>query len=229
MTARVPQLSLLLRDRPSWGGRRVGAGRRPGPGPGRLPHRRRPAHQPRCPVHVTLRARPLLPSLRRGPLFAAVRAALGAASHEAFRLLQFSVQSNHLHLVVEADGHRQLARGLQGLAIRVARAVNRVLGRRGTVWGDRYHAHVLATPREVRHALLYVLQNWRKHVPWARGLDPRSSARWFSGWRTVVPTPARSGPVVAARTWLARVGWRRHGLLDVGEAPRGPGKCSRRH
>ena len=116
-------------------------------------------------------------------------------------------------------GHARFVRGLQGAAIRIARAVNRALGRRGAVWGDRYHARILRTPREVRHALVYLLQNWRKHVPGARGHDPRSSARWFSGWRVPQTHRSAGAPVAAARTWLASVGWRRHGLIEADEAP----------
>src|SRR5262249_9125783 len=112
------------------------------------------------------------------------------------------------------------ARGCQGLAVRIAKAVNRALGRRGAVWGDRYHARWLRTPREVRAALVYVLQNWRKHVPGARGLDPRSTARGFEGWRRAPPRPAGPAPMRAPRTWLARVGWLRHGRLGVDEGPR---------
>jgi hypothetical protein len=116
---------------------------------------------------------------------------------------------------------------LQGLAIRAARAVNRALGRRGAVWADRYHAHALRTPREMRNAIVYVLQNcaWVKHVPGARGVDLRSSAPWFDGWREMRsifrsgPCP-HSAPVTAPRTWLARLGWRRGGLIDVCETPR---------
>jgi hypothetical protein len=130
------------------------------------------------------------------------------------------VRADHLHLLVEADVVRALSRGLQGLAIRVAKAVNRMLGRQGAVWGDRCHARALRTPREVRHALVYVLQNWRKHVRKARGVDWYSSAVWFDGWRTAAARPAGSAPVAAARTWLARIGWRRHGCVDVREAPR---------
>src|SRR5262249_48571094 len=150
--------------------------------------------------HVTLRAMAGLPSLRGGEVFPAVRRAVAAASHAAFRVIAFSVQADHLHLVVEADEPTGLAKGCQGLAIRVARAVNRRLGRRGPVWGDRYHARALVTPREVRHAFVYVLQNWRKHVPGARGFDARSSAPWFGGWRAAVATPACASAVVAART-----------------------------
>jgi hypothetical protein len=142
------------------------------------------------------------------------------ASGDAFRVLQFSVQVDHVHLLVEAEGTSALRGGVQGLAIRIARAVNRALGRCGRVWGDRFHARMLRTPREVRNVLVYVLNNFRKHVPGARGLDPCSSARWFAGWRNRATTMAEAVPVASARTWLARVGWRRHGLIDVEEAPR---------
>lgn len=185
-------------------------------------HGRRAAHEPRCPAHVTLRAAAGLPSLRIEAIFAVVRSALGAASSDTFRLLQFSVQADHVHMLVEAEGGAALTRGVQGLAIRVARAINRVLGRRGAVWGDRFHSRALKTPREVRNALVYVLNNFRKHVPGARGVDACSSAAWFSGWRTVIAASMTTAPVVRARTWLARVGWRLHGLLDIGEEPRRP-------
>ena len=106
------------------------------------------------------------------------------------------------------------------MAIRAARACNRTLGRRGVVWSDRYHARMLATPREVRNALVYILANVKKHVPGTRGIDPRSSARWFEGWHRAIDAPGEPSPVAKACTWLARVGWRRHGLLGVEEAPR---------
>ncbi len=215
--ARTVQGVLVFR---SWGGRRPGAGRPPAPGRRTVPHRRRTPHDPRVPAHVTLRAAAGLPSLRGARLFGAVRCALAAGSSRTFRLLQFSVQANHIHLLVEAEGPTGLARGCQGLAVRMAKAVNRVLRRRGAVWADRYHARRLGSPREVRAALVYVLQNFRKHIVGARGLDARSSAAWFNGWRGPPPRPPGPPPVRTPQTWLARVGWRRHGLLDPGEGPR---------
>ena len=169
---------------------------------------------------MTLRADASLPSLRSDHVFPAIAVALAASSHDAFRVLHFSVQRDHVHLVVEADEPRRFMRGIQGLAIRVARACNRALGRRGAVWADRYHARLLATPREVRNALVYVLANVKKHVRGVRGMDPRSSARWFDGWRGTVASRSEPSPVATAGTWLARVGWRRHGLIDVEESPR---------
>jgi len=151
-----------------------------------------------------------------------VRTALSLASRRGFRVVQFSVQENHVHLLVEADDAATFTRGVRGLTIRVARAVNRVLGRHGAVWGDRYHARALTTPRAVCNALVYVLMNRRKHRPDSPGMDPCSSAPWFPGWRQPLRPAPSPNPVVPARTWLASVGWRRHGLIGLEERPRAP-------
>jgi REP-associated tyrosine transposase len=133
---------------------------------------------------------------------------------------EFSVQTDHLHLIVEADGSRAFRAGVRGLVVRLAKAVNRALRRHGTVWGDRYHVRLLRTPREVRNALVYVLNNWRKHLHGVGGLDPRSSAAWFTGWKIWPPQPAIASSMPSPRTWLARVGWRVRGPIDPREAPR---------
>ena len=170
---------------------------------------------------------PGIRSLRHRNVFIGVRAAIAAASQATFRVVQFSVQTDHLHLMVEAVGTPALSRGLRGLSIRVARAVNRALGRAGPLWGDRYHARALASPREVRHGLVYVLMNFRKHLaPCPPGLDPCSSAAWFDGFRgrghdgkARAPLARDRPPTAASRSWLGSVGWRRHGLIGVDEAP----------
>jgi hypothetical protein len=80
----------------------------------------------------------------------------------------------------------------------------------------------------VRHALVYVLQNWKKHLKGTAGLDPRSSAAWFTGWRKATGGIASMPPPVAvARTWLAAVGWRRRGLIGINEAPAAPANLRR--
>jgi putative transposase len=173
-------------------------------------------------VHVTLRAREGLPSLRSLVVYAELERALGAASKPFFRVVEFTVQTDHVHLIVEAEGTLALTRGTQGLAIRCARAINRAVQRRGRVWGHRYHAHHLRSPREVRAAYVYVLLNFRKHLRAAPGVDPRRSGRWFDGWTRPPPVPGESSPVVPARTWLAAVGWRlAGGPIDCGELPAG--------
>ena len=224
--ARALQLSLPARR--TWGGRRRGAGRKrtPGSRPS-VPHVTRPPHVAAHPVHVTLRCASAVRCLRAGGVFPAVSVALSGASHDGFRVIHFSAQDDHVHLIVEADDTPALRRGVRGLTIRMARAVNAALGRRGAVFGDRYHARALTTPRAVRFALIYVLRNRQKHSASERGPDPCSSALWFDGWREPVPSTAKPTPVVRARTWLASVGWRRHGLIATHECPRAGGRRRR--
>jgi REP element-mobilizing transposase RayT len=146
--------------------------------------------------------------------------------HFGFRLVHYAVQAGHVHLLVEAPDQRRLGRGVQGLCVRIARRLNQRLGRRGRVFADRYHAQVLATPRQVRHALAYVLLQARRHgaqqhVGISSAIDPCTSGGCFDGWAYgAVP---RAGPwqgtVVDAETWLLRAGWRRHGRIDPAEVP----------
>ncbi|MBL8722101.1 MAG: hypothetical protein JNL79_39325 [Myxococcales bacterium] len=203
-----------------WGGRRAGAGRRRiAPRP-LVPHRPRPPHAGWAPVHVTLRCMAGLPSLRSMEVFPAVVSALRGSQAERFRVAHFSVQDNHVHLLVEANDSAALRKGARSLGVRLARAVNRACGRKGRVLDDRYHARTLRTPREVRFALAYVLFNYKKHqVRVPTRLDPCSSAPWCDGFRDRAAAPLEGAPVRAAHTWLARVGWRRHGLLSPNEAP----------
>jgi hypothetical protein len=166
-----------------------------------------------------MRAREGFPSFRGDRLlFEALLASIAASEKEDFRVVHFSVQSNHLHLIAEAEDEKALSRGMQGLSIRMAHAVHRALDTGGNVFADRYHAHQLRTSRETRTALLYVLQNWAKH---GRGgdYDPRSSAFSFDGWTRQPPTTGERPIVANGRTWLVRIGWKRHGLLRPGERP----------
>jgi putative transposase len=206
---------LELRPR-TWGGKRKGAGRPKVPGSG-VAHRRRVQFGRRTPVHVTVRVVREVGRLRRMSVAAVLRRALvGGASRDGFGICQFSVQRNHIHLVCEAASTEQLSRGMQGWSIRVARGLNGRLGRSGKVFADRYHSVLLTTPRHVRHALCYVMQNARRHGEeldrrWG-GIDPFSSAWHFDGWaddswRNHAIAAAGPPPVTEARTWLLATGW----------------------
>ena len=191
-------------------------------------HRKREKIPGDCPVHVTLRVRSEVPSLRIVKVVREFRRSLAEACERGdFRVNHYSLQGDHAHLIVEATSKQALANGMNSIGARLARAVNRVTGRAGPVLDGRYHHRVLGTPREVRRALAYVLLNARRHLAKrgraaraaAPSLDPASSARWFDGWRPGAASrlpEARSGCEVARpRTWLLRVGWRRYGLLDL--------------
>jgi REP element-mobilizing transposase RayT len=176
-------------------------------------------------VLVTIPLKRGLPRLRKTRERKVLERAFHAGRERSgFRLTQYSIQSDHLHLLVEADDRRALSRGMQGLLVRIARALNKLWTRTGKVFRDRYHDRILRTPREVRNALRYVLNNARKHGlrTLRQTVDGFTSAPWFDGWRGQNMEPLERGPdcpVMRARTWLQRTGWRRHGLLDADEVP----------
>jgi len=178
-------------------------------------------------------------SLRRRDMYAAVRdASIVVTTHDEFRIVHLSIQRTHLHLIVEARHRTALAKGMQGFLISAARGINAALSRRarrklrGCVFGDRYHARALTTPREVRNCVAYVLNNWRHHGEdrgraWA--LDPFASGVSFCGWKGLEraafayrPPPTYASLVVwFPKTWLLSTGWRKRGLVGEFDLPGG--------
>jgi REP element-mobilizing transposase RayT len=229
VVTRAEQLSISFPELKRRGGARMGAGRKKGAAHLRhTPHRARARHQRGNPVHVTLRA--FSRSLRSQHVAHTVLGAIRDSNRELFRIAHYSVQENHLHLIVEAESTQALASGVRGLEIRIARRVNRLLFRRGRFWADRWHGRALASPSQLRNALVYVLQNRRKHSHAAHepALDALSSAQWFDGFSQPIPSEFRSigPPGVPPRTWLLAVGWKQRGLINGFEAP-APRGCRR--
>lgn len=174
------------------GGYREGAGRPRIHADDGAAHRRRPRlNGKRVPVHVTLRVRQHVLGLRSTGCFQVIARVLAAAQGRfETHFVHFSVQGNHIHLVVESRDERTLISAMRGLSIRIARALNRVMGRRGPVMEDRYHTHYLPTRAEVRNTVRYVLTNHIKHFG-ERDIDPRSSL-------------AHPQLTAEPRTWLLR-------------------------
>ena len=219
-------------------------------------HRRRPDHTARCPVHVTMRVAKGIPPLRcelvRNLLKKALKDQARRDYGAGFQIVHFSIQDDHLHLAAEAKGasaediarsprllsqrakrgletkdRDMIRRGIAGLAISFARRLNKVLGRKGKVWADRHHRRDLATPTEVRRALVYIFQNFRRHGTRVHGIgatDRFSTAPSFEGWRDVLATHETYGDTEPwrprSRTWLLDRGWlRAGGRISTRDAP----------
>jgi REP element-mobilizing transposase RayT len=172
----------------TWGGKRRGAGRKPKGERAGVAHVEREVLKARFPVHVTWRMEKGVWNLRTRRCFGPMRRAMWAgAVKNGFRLVHYAVMGNHVHLIVEAQDRVKLATGMQGMGVRIAKALNRVMGRQGRVIGDRYHAHVLRTPSEVKRARAYLLTNAQHHYRHAHTDQFASQVA-----------------VVAPRTWLLR-------------------------
>src|SRR5215467_4339477 len=222
------------------GGKRRGAGRpAKGPRPSES-HQRRQRFRKSDPLHVVLRATRAVGRLRKRDIYLAVReATLVSFRRDNFRIVHLSIQHNHVHLLVEADDVNALARGMQSFQISAAKHINAAISKRhgqrrtGCVFPDRYHVEVITSRRGARHALAYVLNNWRRHgehraaVARTWKIDPFSSGDSFDGWRELAESPVMwktpktylGMPVWRPRTWLLREGWRMYGLVGATEIP----------
>jgi REP element-mobilizing transposase RayT len=235
---RGPEQLELFKPR---GGKRRGAGRKPRGRRAGSPHKKRPVLNARYPVHVVLRVIGAVGNLRRRCTYRAVReATLTTARREDFRIIHLSIQRNHLHLLVEADHERALARGMQGFQVSAAKHLNAEISRgrpgprrRGTVFPDRYHAEIITSPTQARHTLSYVMGNWRRHhedrvapmSSWT--IDWFSTAIMFPGWAEYGDAvflwrgPPTYDPLVVyqPRTWMLREGWAKSGSISCHEVP----------
>ena len=205
---------------PTWGGKREGAGRPRVHERRTLPHGRRETFRTCYPLFVTIGALDHVPNLRGAFCLPIVEEAIASwKSRDRFRVVHYSVQSNHVHLIVEAPGGRAaVSRAMKGIKVSIARQINQLTFSSGTFWADRYHDEVLDSPRKVRNRVAYVLGNGRRHrvrAAWRRddrGVDPCSSAEAFDGWKTPITRRRRGPPPVAPPgTWLLRSGWKRAG------------------
>jgi len=223
------------------GGRRKGAGRKPRHGRAGSPHTRRPVIKPYHALHVVMRVVPAVGSLRRRAMYQAIRwATVTAAQRGRFRIVHVSLQRTHVHMLVEAEDAKALGRGMQGFQIAAARNINTALAsggqrRRGQVFTDRYHVEVITTPTRARHAISYVLSNWRKHKEDQQGIaktwlvDPFSTGILFPDWvemgdrPTMWPLRETYDPMLVFRpaSWLLREGWKKAGSISCHEVPGG--------
>jgi REP element-mobilizing transposase RayT len=227
-------------------------GRKPKNGRAGSPHTVRPELKDWQPVHIVLRVNPEVGELRKRHMYKALREAtitvalreLNFAEEGAFRIVHLSIQNTHVHLLVEAANKTALSRGMQGFQVSAAKHINRAFSeqrglerrRRGNVFTDRFHQEIITTPRQARHTLSYVLNNWRKHradrSPDSRTwkVDPFSTGALFGGWKereeaTVMwrwPTTYDPLVVYLPKTWLLREGWLKHGRIGFGEVPSSP-------
>jgi REP element-mobilizing transposase RayT len=151
-----------------------------------------------------MRMAPRVYNLRsRRSLYALQPALCCGSDRFGVRVVQLSMQGNHLHLLVEAPDQIALSRAMKGLAVRLARALNKMMGTAGRVLGERYHARRLTSPTQVRSVMHYIRYNHRHHGLSQAVVDEYSSDGRFAG---LLP---------AATLWVLTVGWRRGRVRDV--------------
>jgi len=160
------------------GGRRTGAGR-PRSIDSLQWHHTRPEFKSTEPLHINIKLIKGLPTLRAKNKFKLIKRAILNARVRGLRIIHFSIQSTHIHLLIESENKRELGRGMQSFCISLARSLNGFLKRQGKVFVERYHLHILKTPTEVRNALRYIFMNFAKHTRTPHRFDAYSTLVCF--------------------------------------------------
>ena len=200
----------------------------------KVAHGSRPEMPKGSVAHVTIKLKAGLPSLRKGEALAVVRAAIERVNAgKKIRIVEYSIQSNHVHLIVEAANSADLSAGMASLNTGLGMRLNRVWDRvgQGSVFAERFHLVLVSSPPQMRRALNYVLRNDVHHRLHLKGLDPCSSAPAFAGWEQLQGIASKARTAAAAKrcvstkpqTWLLRVGWQQvkgaEGLLSTEQWP----------
>src|SRR5947209_3101860 len=83
-----------------WGGKRIGSGR---PNlSAQVNHMKRPFVNSNTPLHITLRLKERLPSIRNKSLFKEFQESVRRAKRHGLYIIHFSIQTNHIHLFCES-------------------------------------------------------------------------------------------------------------------------------
>lgn len=201
-----------------WGGKRKNAGRKNRSG--KLSHVKRERVDLKKPLGITLKFERV--SLRNFATLKAFRVAAHEAKRFYLHVLHYSIQNDHIHLIVEAKDNESLEKGMKSLCGRLGKMIRKDAGGNGPVFKDRYHLRVLKTPTEVKRALEYVLLNTAKHMKVVEHIDSFCSGFAFMHWRELLGRRF-SGLIresyeefqrdlrelSSPQSWLARVGWMR--------------------
>lgn len=203
-----------------WGGKRKGAGRKNRSGT--LNHLKRQRVNPKAPIHVTMKLREGLPNIQCPEMHEKFKSGLRKAKALGLRVIHYTVERNHIHMMIECSNNSSLSRGMKSLGASFGRAIRAFAGGKGPVFKERFHMRVVKTPMEVRNVIAYVLTNTSKHHKMAPGPTPYSSGMYFSEWKKLLGR--RAGPVLREfvpittdlpeflcepKSWLAREGWRK--------------------
>jgi REP element-mobilizing transposase RayT len=235
----LPEEGRTRKNRRGTSRRRPGRPKKPGAGER---HEQRERFDKLRVIHVTLSVGRQFDTLRKRDTYFAIRkATLAVLGRHDFRIVHMSPEDDHIHLIIEADNHNALWRGMQAFQISAAQHLNQALSKRtrtlcrGKVFVDRYHPVTVTSPTQARNTLNYVLNNWRRHHHDYRNeaqrgwdVDYMSSAISFAGWKELERPGARFQYnielnqrlcVSPPQSWLLNVGWRRGGSISMYSIP----------
>lgn len=126
-------------------------------------------------LHLTIKVRENKADIKNKRILKLLHHAIKRARLQRLKVLHYTLEYNHVHLLVEATNNQILHKGMQAFGITFSKWINRLKLRKGTVYKHRYHFHALRSTRERKNALNYIFTNGVKHGRTRSRIDPYNS------------------------------------------------------
>lgn len=138
-------------------------------------HTERPKFKNARSLHLTIKVRENKADIKSIKLLKALHHAIKRARLMKLKIIHYTLEYNHVHLLVEADTHHALHRGMQAFGISFSKAINKTKRLKGTVYKHRYHFRQICSSRELKNVLHYIFHNGIKHGRTSSLIDPFNS------------------------------------------------------
>lgn len=127
-------------------------------------------------LHLTIKIERLKAGLRNKDVLKQLHDSIKKARKIGLRVIHYTLEFDHVHLLVEVDSNQQLAKGMQSFGISFSKGINKIKAQVGKVFKTRYHFRKLKSPNEIKNVIFYILGNSLKHKKDFSILSPYNTA-----------------------------------------------------
>ncbi len=153
---------------------RKGAGRPALHDPG-IRHTNRPHIKKPASLHLTIKVKKKKAEIKNKSVLKILKRAILNARKQGLRVIHFSLEYDHVHLLIEADNNLILGKGMQAFGVTLSKAINRLKKLKGGVYKHRYHFRQISSTRELKIVMNYIFTNGLKHGTAKSILNPFNS------------------------------------------------------
>lgn len=138
-------------------------------------HTKRPDLTRPSSLHLTVKIEKSKANLKNKNVLAILKKAIFNARRQGLKVIHYSLEYDHIHLIIEADNNRTLGKGMQAFGVTLAKAINRMRKVKGQVYKHRYHFRQITSSRQLKNVMTYIFNNGVKHKTSATALSPFNS------------------------------------------------------
>jgi REP element-mobilizing transposase RayT len=138
-------------------------------------------------LHLTLKIEKNKANLKNKSILKALQQSIKKARLLGLKVIQYTLEYDHVHLLVESSDKISLGKGMQSLGISFSKKINKIKKQNGKVFKTRYHFRKLSTPREIKNVLNYILGNGVKHKESSSIVSPFNSLSVITAFDKLYP------------------------------------------